>query len=255
MRIFNLIVKKELLTYFSSPIAYSVILIFTLISGTFCYTLVYLYGTQSFEIMRNAQFLGTQELTIGDHMVRPLFNNLAVILMMIIPLLTMRLFAEEQKSGSIEYLFTWPIKNIELLMGKFVAAFTLFLLMLLLTTPFFIYVSFFASLPVGHITLAYLGLILLGAGFISLGLFISSLTENQIVAAVITFGASILLWIINWTFSDYTGYLGSLSEYLSLVEHLDNFAKGTLDSRSIVYYISFILTFLFLTLRSLEVRN
>jgi ABC-2 type transport system permease protein len=169
----------------------------------------------------------------------------------------MRLFAEEKKLGTIELLFTNPVRDIEILAGKYIACLFVFIVMLFLT---FLYPALFAivfSVDAGPLIAGYLGLFLLGSSFIACGIFISSLTENQIVSAIATVGALVFLWFVDWN----EGVAGSskaivvLIHQMSLSEHFFNFIKGVIDTDDVVYYISFISFFLFLTLRSLESRK
>ncbi|MGK7345775.1 MAG: ABC transporter permease [Candidatus Nitrospinota bacterium M3_3B_026] len=246
------VMKRELKAYFYSPIAYAVMVIFLVISGYFFYSGMTFYGVASFDMSRMAQFTGQQELSLSDYVLRPLFGNMAVVLLLMAPLLTMRLFSEEKKSGSIELLFTWPIKDGELLVGKFLAAASVLAVMLAATCVYLGFVAYYAAIPWGEIAAGYLGLFLLGAAFISLGIFISTMTENQIISAAVTFGALLIFWLIGWTAGDKTDAFSETLKYLSILEHFDPFTKGLIDTRGIVYYLSFAFVFLFLTMRSLE---
>jgi gliding motility-associated transport system permease protein len=171
------------------------------------------------------------------------------------PLITMRLFAEERRSGTIELLLTYPVRDGAVLVGKFLAALALYALMLALTLLYPLLVFAFTRLEWGPVLTGYVGLLLLGAAFIAAGIFASSLTENQIVAAMTTFGVLLLFWVIGWTADTVGGTGGRILSHLSLIEHFDNFGKGVLDTRDIVYYLSFIALALFLSLRSLEARR
>ncbi|MBI4664805.1 MAG: ABC transporter permease subunit [Nitrospinae bacterium] len=251
------VMKRELQSYFYSPVAYAVMVMFLIIAGYFFYTGMVYYGVASFEISRMAQFGGgmEQELNVEEYILRPLFGNMSVVLLMMAPLFTMRLFSEEKKGGSIELLFTWPIKDLALVMGKYLAALAMVSIMV---APTFIYIGLLAyhsGFSWGCVVTGYLGLILLGGAFISLGIFISTLTENQIISAAITFGALLLFWIISWAAGSDTGTIAEILKGFSILERVDNFAKGVLDTRDIVYYATFNFFFLFLTIRSLESKN
>lgn len=245
-------IRHETKSYFYSPIAYSVMVIFLLISGYFFYSLMVQYGLQSFDISRTAQYTGPQELTLANNVLRPYFANLGVILLLMSPLITMRLFSEEKSTGSIELLFTWPIKDIELVVGKYIASVILLGVSLLLTTPIIVIINFFETPPWGTLIAGYMGLFLLGSAFISIGIFISTLTKNQIVSAAITFGILLMFWVIAWTTGNKTDAVSQVLQYMSIFLHYDSFTKGVIDTKDIVYYLSFIFFFLFLTLRSLE---
>lgn len=196
-----------------------------------------------------------RDLSVTDSVLRPLFSNMSVILLLLMPLITMRLFAEERRSGTIELLLTYPVRDGAVLVGKFLAALALYALMLALTLLYPLLVFAFTRLEWGPVLTGYVGLLLLGAAFIAAGIFASSLTENQIVAAMTTFGVLLLFWVIGWTADTVGGTGGRILSHLSLIEHFDNFGKGVLDTRDIVYYLSFIALALFLSLRSLEARR
>jgi ABC-2 type transport system permease protein len=175
-----------------------------------------------------------------------------VILLFIMPLLTMRLFAEEKRQGTIELLLTYPVRDLAAVLAKFAACLAVYVVMLGLTGVYPVLLVTFAQPEVGPILAGYLGLLLLGAAFISLGALASSLTENQIVAAAITFGVLLIFWVIGWS-SQFAGSdVGWLLSHLSLLDHFDNFPKGIIDTKDVIFYLNFMVLCLFLTLRSLE---
>ncbi len=249
------LMKRELRAYFHSPIAYVVIVIFTVISGFFFYSGMSLYGIVSFEMSRTAQAMGAQELTLADFVMRPLFGNLSIVMLMMMPLLTMRLFSEEMMTGSIELLYTWPIKDSEVLLGKYLAALLMFFFMMAPMISFTGFIWWYSDPPWLTIACGYLGLFLLGAAFLSFGLFVSTLTRNQIVSSALSFGALLVFWIISWAAGEKSGVLPDVLNYLSILKHYDQFSKGVIDTRDVIYYFSFIFMFLFLTFRSLESRS
>src|SRR6059036_300191 len=237
------IFKKEMRLYFTSPIAYVVVAIFTLIAGYFFYSIFAFFTLASMQSMMNPAM--ARELNVTDSVVRPLFSNISVILLLLIPLVTMRLFAEERRSGTIELLLTYPVRDGAVLAGKYLAALVLYALMLALTLLYPGIVVAFARLEWGPVATGYLGLLLMGGTFIAVGLFASALTENQIVASITTFGILLMLWIIGWS-ADYAGGAwGKVLQHLSILEHNDNFAKGVLDTKDVVYYLNFIALALF----------
>ncbi len=196
-----------------------------------------------------------RDLNVTDSVLRPLFSNISVILLLLMPLVTMRLFAEERRSGTIELLLTYPVRDGAVLIGKYLAGLTLYAIMLALTLFYPLLVAYFARVEWGPLATGYLGLLLMGATFLGVGIFASSLTENQIVASIITFGVLLIFWVIGWS-SDYLGGTwGRVLSHLSLIEHFDSFAKGVLDTRDVLYYVDFTIVALFLTLRSLEARR
>ncbi|VAX20340.1 Gliding motility-associated ABC transporter permease protein GldF [hydrothermal vent metagenome] len=255
MRTLLTVMMRELRSYFYSPIAYSVIFIFTLVAGFFFYSGMAMYGVTSFEMTRMAQMMPTQELSLSDFVIRPTFGNISVVMLLMMPLLTMRLFSEEKKSGSIELLFTWPIRDIELVLGKYFAALIVLAIAIGLTTVHVAIVGVYAPVPWGEFAASYLGLFLLGASFISLGLFVSTLTENQIISAILSFGALLIFWLGAWTMGQKRGLFPEVMKYISIIEHQDPFFKGVIDTMHLVYYFSFIFLFLFLALRSLETNK
>ncbi|MBI3752689.1 MAG: ABC transporter permease subunit [Deltaproteobacteria bacterium] len=256
MRNFFLIFKKEFKSYFASPIAYVVITMFLILSGYFFYNTLALFSTISFQATLNpmlAKQVGL--LNITESVVRPLFGNISVILLLIVPLLTMRLFSEEKKSGTIELLLTYPITDMEVLLGKFLACMAVFAIMIALTILYPLMIIAFGQPETGPIITGYIGLLLVGASFVSLGIFASSLTENQIIAATVAFGLLLLFWMISFSASLAGQTLGDVLLYISLTAHLDGLAKGVIDTEDIVYYLIFITLFLFLTLRILESKK
>jgi ABC-2 type transport system permease protein len=247
------IFKKEMRLYFTSPIAWVILTIFTLITGYFFYSIFAYYTLASMQSMMNPMM--AREMNVTDNVLRPLFSNISVILLLLMPLLTMRLFAEERRSGTIELLLTYPVRDGAVLLGKYLAALAMYGVMLAVTLVYPALVLYFARVEWGVLATGYLGLLLMGATFLAVGLFASSLTENQIVASVITFGVLLIFWVIGWS-SDYAGGMwGRILSHISLLEHFDSFAKGVLDTKDILYYVNFTLVALFLTLRSLEARR
>jgi ABC-2 type transport system permease protein len=252
MRGIMAVFKKEITITFSSPIFYAAAFIFMVVSGYFFYTNAMIYTIRSFQAGQNP-FLA-ERLNLSDFVVKPFFGDMAIVLLLMLPLITMRAYAEEKKMGTIELLFTYPISDGAVLAGKFAASMFTLLTMLVGTLLPLILLETFAHLDWGLILSGYLGILLLGASFIALGIFTSSLTENQIIAAVLSFGAFLLFWIIGWAKSFAGPPLGSILEHISIVVHLDSFVRGLIDSRDLVFYLVFIFFWLFVTLRFLNTR-
>ena len=247
------IYKKEMRLYFTSPIAWVILTIFLFIAGYFFYSIFAFFTLASMQSAMNPAM--ARDLNVTDSVLRPLFSNISVILLLLMPLVTMRLFAEERRSGTIELLLTYPVRDGAVLIGKYLAGLTLYAIMLALTLFYPLLVAYFARVEWGPLATGYLGLLLMGATFLGVGIFASSLTENQIVASIITFGVLLIFWVIGWS-SDYLGGTwGRVLSHLSLIEHFDSFAKGVLDTRDVLYYVDFTIVALFLTLRSLEARR
>ena len=246
------IFKRELRVYFTSPIAYAVMFIFLVVSGYFFYSSLSYYAVISFQAARNPYMQG---LNIVDMVLTPMFGNISVIMLLMLPLLTMRLFAEEKKSGTYELLFSYPIRDIEVVLGKYLAALFVVVLMLVLTGLYHL-ILWGLGVPEPGVTLSgFIGLFLQAAAFIALGVMVSSMTENQIVSGVATFGALLMFWVAGWSAGNTREGLAGLLNYLSLVNHLVNFTKGVVDTADVSYYLCFIFVFLFLTLRSLESKR
>ncbi|HEY7540372.1 MAG TPA: ABC transporter permease subunit [Methylomirabilota bacterium] len=247
------IFKKEMRLYFTSPVAWVVFTIFLLIAGYFFYSIFAFFTLASMQSAMNPQM--GRDLNVTDSVMRPLFSNVSVILLLLMPLVTMRLFAEERRAGTIELLLTYPVRDGAVLAGKYLAALALYAIMIALTLLYPGIVVYFARLEWGPILTGYLGLLLMGATFIAVGVFASSLTENQIVAAITTFGVLLIFWILGWS-ADYAGgTAGKVLQFLSILEHNDSFSKGVLDTKDVLYYLNFTVLALFLTLRSLEARR
>jgi len=187
------ICKKEVKTYFTSPIAYVLITVFLVLVGFFFYSLVWWFNNYSFQAARDPAYL--QQLNINQMVFSPLFHNISIILLLTIPLLTMRLFAEEKKRQTDELLYTSPISVSQIIIGKYAASLFVLLVMLLLIGILSIFTFAYGNPEFVPILNGYLGLFLMGAAFIAVGIFFSSLTENQVVAAMLTFGALLLFWI------------------------------------------------------------
>ena len=245
--------KKELRLFFGSPVAYVVFTFFLLISGWFFSQIFIYYSDLS---MRSFMQPGMgQNLNITDSVMRPLFTNMSVVLLFFIPMLTMRLFAEERKSGTFELLLTYPVRDGEVLAGKYLAALALYGLLLALTLLYPGLVAYFTRVEWGPILSGYLGLVLTGAVFLAVGVLVSSLTENQIVAGFGTFGILLAFWIVGWGAEFAGGNLRGVLQYLSIGDHLDGFTRGLIDTKDLVYYLTGVALALFLTLRSLESKR
>ena len=245
--------KKEMRLYLSSPVAWVVITIFLVLIGYFFNTIFFYYTAASMQSAMNPQM--GRELNVTDSVFRPLFSNMSVILLLLMPLITMRLFAEERRSGTIELLLTYPVRDGAVLLAKYLAALALYVLMLALTLLYPAIVIYFTRPEWGPLLTGYLGLLLMGATFLAVGIFASSLTENQIVASITTFGILLLLWVIGWSAEYVGGAWGRVLSHLSLLDHFDTFARGVLDTKDVIYYVDVTVVALFLTLRSLEARR
>jgi ABC-2 type transport system permease protein len=250
MKGFRAVFMREMYGFFASPVFYVMGTIFLVLCGYFFYTSVAYFSLISFQAAQNPQ-MGAQ-VNLNELVIRPFFDDVSIILLLMVPLLTMRLLAEEKKNGTIELLLTYPIRDIAVVMGKFLAALAVIVGLLVLTLIYMLLLSWVGNPEWGPVLSGYLGLLLLASGFIALGLFVSALTENQIIAAVGGFGCLLMFWIIGWIGSVSGPGVGPVVRYLSLLEHQESFAKGVLDSRDLVFYLSFSAFFLFMTLRYLD---
>ena len=250
MRNMLAIASKELRSYFAGPIAYIAIGLWALLYGYFYVAILQFFVRNSMQMM--GQMGGPQSMNVNQQLIRPLLQNVTIMMLFVLPMVTMRTYAEEKRSGTIELLLTSPLSDLQIIMGKFLGAMGLYAVMLLVTVPHIALLFIYGNPEWKPILTAYLGLLLLGGCFLSLGLLISSLTKNQIVAGMVTFAVFLLLWIITWIGSFSGPTVDQLTQYLSIIDHLDDFSKGVLDTKHLIYYVSFITFGLFLTAKSVD---
>jgi ABC-2 type transport system permease protein len=243
------IARKEIESYFRSPIAYGVMAFFALLSGYFFYAMTILFVRRGMEMAMMGQ---SQPMDLSDWVVKPLLSNISVIALFLIPMITMRLFAEEKRSGTIELLLTSPLRDIEIVLGKFLGALTLYTAMLLISFLSMMLLFYFGKPDWRPMMVGYLGLLLQGAALLAIGTFISNCTKNQIVAGVAGFAVCLMLWILNWVSEFGNTIPERVLSYIAVTSHFDSFSKGVLDLKDIVYYLSVIFVGLFLTARSME---
>jgi ABC-2 type transport system permease protein len=224
---------------------------FALLYGYFYVTMLSYFVRQSMQ-MAQLGGGGGEAMNVNQVMLRPLLQNVTILLLFLMPMVTMRSYAEEKRSGTIELLLTSPLKDWEIIFGKFLGALALWGLALAISAIHIGFLFLYGQPEWKPILTAYLGLLLLGGCFISVGLLISSLTNNQIIAGMATFGVFLLLWIINWIGSFSGPTVDKITQYLSIIDHFDDFAKGILDTSHLIYYVSFICFGLFLTAKSVD---
>jgi ABC-2 type transport system permease protein len=252
MKYIWILAKKEVHALFVSPIAYVVLTGFLLLGGWFFFNLLFRFN-YLLTLYTSLQNLGAmQGLNLNEHVIIPLLQNLTIILLLMIPLITMRTFAEEKKNGTYELLLTSPLTVTQIVLGKFLGCLFFILVMILLTGIYPAILLFYGNPEVGILTSGYLGLFLLSVVFVSVGLFPSSLTENQIVAAVTCFVILLLLYVLSWPAETTGAGLGGILKYLSVVEHFSEMAKGLIDTKNLVYFMTLIFLSLFLTHRCVE---
>jgi len=246
------IAGKELRSYFVSPIAYVVLTGFLLLGGWFFFNLLarFSFLLSIYSAMRNPE--AQMRLNLNDFVIAPLLHNLSVVLVILVPVITMRSFAEEKRSGTYELLMTSPLSITEIVAGKFLGALGFLIVMLALTGIYPIILLAYGNPEIGVIAAGYLGLLLLAIAFLTVGLLTSSFTENQIIAAVTCLVLLLLLYVISWPAETAGPVLGAVLKYVSLTEHFGEMVKGIVDTKELVYFGSVILLALFLTQRSVE---
>ncbi len=249
MRNIWIILRKEIRSYFVSPVAYVLLVMFAVIFGWFYWNML---GAFVFYSMASQMRGEMMPMNVNEQIIRGLLGNMNVVGLFFIPVITMRLFAEEKRNGTIELLVTSPIRDVEVILGKWLAAVALYAGMLLLTGLNFAFVFKYGNPDWKPLALGYLGLLLQAAALLALGTFISSLTKNQIVAGAATFGVCLLVFVLGWASGYETSTWAQVLSYMSVTTHMESFAKGVLDSKDAVYYVSVIFLGLFLTVRSLE---
>src|SRR6266478_562317 len=246
------IAGKELAGYFLQPVAYVVMTVFLLLGGFFFFALLRYFEVtlSAYSAMQNPAVL--QRLNLNERVIEPLLHNLSIVLVILVPAITMRSFAEEKRTGTYEFLLTAPIRTGEIVAGKFIAAAVFILIMVALIWIFPIILMVFGDPEVGVMGAGYVALALLGVCFVAIGLFTSSLTQNQIIAAISCLGVLLLLYVISWPLQTGGGILGDLLRYLSLPQHFGQMVGGVIDTSDIVYFCTMIFVALFLTQRSVE---
>jgi ABC-2 type transport system permease protein len=252
MRNILAIAHKELRSYFASPIAYIIIGLFAFLYGYFFVVMLSYFMRAS---MNMGQMGGPQSMNLNQDMLRPVLQNVTVLLLFVLPAMTMRSYAEERRSGTIELLLTSPLTDLQIVLGKFIGALTLYAVMLAVTLIHIAVLFMYGSPEWKPVMTSYLGLLLLGGSFLSVGLFISTLTTNQIVAYIVTFSTFLTLWIISWIGTFSSGMLTDVTAYLSIIEHFDDFSKGVIDTTHVIYYLSLITFGLFLTAKSVDTER
>ena len=243
------VVEKEWRHYFGSPIAYVTFFVWTLLSGVF----FALFFAQ-FTLASQQASMGGRGLSLNEVIVERLLQNLSVIVLFIGPMMTMRLFAEEKRQGTIELLSTAPLTDLQIVLGKFLGALAFYTALLAAALANFVFL--FAYGDGGPdwraVAAGCLGLFLFGVAFISLGLFISTLTSNQIIASILTFGAGLGFLLIAWTSYVWPSSVTDFLSYLGLLKHSEDFFRGIVDLKDVVYYLTFTLFALFLAHQSVE---
>lgn len=249
MRNIWIVCRKELRSYFVSPVAYLLLTMFALIFGFFFWNSLRYFVYIGMEAqMRGQPF----PMNVNEQIIRPLLSNVSVIGLFFIPMITMRLFAEEKRTGTIELLATSPIRDVEVIIGKWLAALILYACLLAFTAINFAFLFRYGTPDWKPLAIGYLGLLLQAGGLLAIGTFLSTLTKNQIIAGAATFGVCLLLWVLEWASGYETATWARVLAYMSVITHFESFAKGVLDLKDAVFYVTVIFVGLFFTARSME---
>jgi len=228
--------RRELASYFLSPLAYVIMTAFLIFSGYFFYT--------------------TLRYMADASVIREILGLLGFISMIISTMITMRLLAEEKRSGTLETLMTAPVTETEVVVAKYISALIFFLALIAPTIAYVILLDIWGNPDYGTIISGYVGLVCMTGVFLSIGLWVSSLTSNQIVAVIITFVILLIGWVVGYAGDFFTQeYIKNIFKFVGFMNHFDSFGKGLIDTRDIIYCLSMIVFFLFLTVRTLESRR
>lgn len=249
MRNVWIICRKELDSYFASPVAYILLIMFGLIFGFFFWNALASFVVEGIQAQMSGQSI---PMNLNEWIVRPLLSNVGVIGLFFIPMITMRLFAEEKRTGTIELLATSPVRDIEIIIGKWLASLILYACLLLFTAVNFAFLFKYGHPDWKPLFIGYLGLFLQAGALLAIGTFISTLTKNQIVAGAVTFGVCLLSWVAEWVSGYDNATWAKVLAYMSVITHFESFGKGVLDSKDAIFYVTVIFLGLFFTARSME---
>ena len=246
---------KDFKTYFISPIGYLVISSYIFVIGYMFYMRLIFFLNQKMMSAQYAQYGQTMDVSLNDAIIKPVYGSMNLIMLFVIPLITMRLLSEEKKQKTMELLLTSPISHFEIVAGKFLSAMLLIGVTFAFTIAYPVILYIGGNPDMGQVFTMYLGLLCVSACYIAIGLFWSSMTENQIISAVLTFISLLFMWIIDWSAQALGSTLGDVTGYLSIIRHFDSFFDGTINSKDVVYYLSFTFFGLFLSYLGIESKN
>src|SRR5208337_4858330 len=243
---------KELRAYFHSPIAYLVMTVYALICGYVFYSSTAFFMARTFQ-MEAMGGMGAPPMSLNENIIRPILSGvLTVVLLFLIPLITMRLYAEEKRSGTIELLLTSPLTDMEIILGKYLGAMILFAILEALTFIYFTILFIYGNPNAKPLMANALGFLLYGGALMALGMWFSTFTKNQIIAGSVGLAAFLLLYLLDWVNAYSQSAVGQVMSYMALTTHFDNFSKGVIQLSDVVYYLSVIILGIFLTARSVE---
>ena len=246
------IAGTELRAYFHSPIAYLVMTVYTAIGGFVFYSSTAYYAIASLR-MEMQGGMGMPAMSLNEYVIRPILGGvLTVVLLFLIPLITMRLYAEEKRSGTIELLLTSPLTDMQIILGKYLGSMILFAILEGLTFLYFAILFMYGNPNARPLIANALGMLLYGAALMALGMWISTFTKNQIIAGAVGLAGFLLLYLLDWVSAYSQSTVGQVMSYLALTTHFDNFSKGVIQLSDVVYYLSVVMLGIFLTARSVE---
>jgi len=246
------IAGRELRSYFTSPVAYVLLAAFLALGGYFFYALLLAFNQslQIYGMMRNPEML--ERFNLNEMVLRPLLQNMSVLLIFIVPAVTMRLFPDEKRGGTYEMLLTSPVRIGEIVAGKFLGGFALIVLMVALSGLFGVLLRAYGNPELNMMLAGYAGLLLMATAFLALGTLISSFTDNVVIAYVGTLFALLVLYTVGWLGETVSGTSGAIIKYLSITDHFQEMLQGLIDTRDLVYFATVLIVALFLTHRSVE---
>jgi ABC-2 type transport system permease protein len=252
MRNILAVAGKELRNYFHTPIAYVVMADYTALCGFVFYSSTAFFALQSFR-MEAQGGMGMPPISLNEYVIQPILGGvLTVVLLFLIPVVTMKLYAEEKRSGTIELLLTSPLTDMEIILGKFFGAMFLFAILEALTFVYFAILFIYGNPNAKPLLANALGMLLYGGALLALGMWISTFTKDQVTAGTVGMHAFLLLYLLGWVSAYSQSTVGQVASYLCLTTHFDNFAKGVIQLSDVVYYLSVMILGVFLTARSVE---
>lgn len=243
------IARRELAATFNTPIGWLVMAAFLFIGGIFWASMLDYYASRSVDLIANPY--AQQQMSMVDHLLSPYFGNLSVVLLMVCPALSMRLFSEETKQRTMELLLTSPVSTTEIVLGKFLGAMGFVGVMLLCTAYVPLLLMWFGNPDPGALLGGYASLVAVSAGIIAMGMLFSAMTSNQIVALILTFVAALALWVLPWVNNDPESW----QQRASLVAHVTELSRGAMQLSDLVYFLSFTGFFLFATHQRVEAHR
>jgi ABC-2 type transport system permease protein len=249
MRNIWIICRRELNSYFTSPIAWLLLTMYSVIFGWIFWNFLAEFIKQGIDMEMMGQ---ASPMNLNEQVIRPLLGTSSFLGLFMIPLISMRLFAEEKRNGTIELLATSPVHDIEIILGKWVAATLLYCWIIVFSSINFVFLFRYGNPDWKPMAVTFLGVFLQGAALLAVGTFISTLTKNQIIAGALTFGACLMLWVFSWVSSYDSSSWAQVFSYMSVITHFDTFDRGVLSTKDAIYYLSVIFLGLFFTARSME---